>query len=468
MSRPASLTRRLTLLFVLVSSVVLLGLGWVLQAAVERHFVEMDRAAIESQLDVLERLFARAPDEAGMLDLEASVEAMFARNPQMNLSARTESGQTLLSTSAVRVPVDEQALASRRASSGLLTWREDDVPYRGMARRLQPEIEGMGDIIVSAAINISHHARFMERFNHTLWVFVLIAAVLSGLLGWWAARRGLTPLRTLQRRAARVTASQLDQRLPESRVPRELTALTHELNEMLARLEEAFDRLSAFSSDLAHELRTPVSNLLTQTQVVLSRCRDAESYREALISNAEELDRLSRMIADMLLLAKADHGLELPAVEPVALDEEIAELFDFYDALAEEEGVRLISEGRALIQGNRLMLRRALSNLLSNALRHSRRGGRVGVSIRDRGEEVELTVENEGETIPPDQLPRLFDRFYRGDPARTRDDAAGVGLGLAITRALVRAHRGEIRAQSGDGLTRFVVELPRSARAPAA
>ncbi len=466
MSRPASLTRRLTLLFVLVSSVVLMGLGWVLQAAVERHFIEMDRAAIEAQLDVLERLFARAPDEAGIAELEASVEAMFARNPEMNLSAWTDSGKVLLATSEINVPVDEHPL-EKGASTGVLTWREGDEPYRGMARRLQPEIDGVGDIVVSAALNIGHHARFMERFNRTLWMFVPIAALLSGLLGWWAVGRGLQPLRTLQRRAARVTATHLDQRLPESRVPRELIALTRELNDMLARLEEAFGRLSAFSSDLAHELRTPVSNLLTQTQVVLSRPRDAESYREVLMSNAEELERLSRMIADMLLLAKADDGLELPSVERVALDEEVAELFDFYDALAEEEGVRLVSEGRARIRGNRLMLRRALSNLLSNALRHARPGGRVGVFIRDREEGVEVTVENEGETIPRDQLPRLFDRFYRGDPARSRDAAAGVGLGLAITRALVRAHRGEIRAESGDGVTRFVVTLPRSARLPA-
>lgn len=467
MSRPASLTRRLTLLFVLVSSVVLLGLGWVLQAAVERHFVEMDRAAITSQLDVLERLFARAPDDAGMLDLEASLEAMFVRNPEMHLSARTESGQPLLSTSGVSVPVEDKTLAARRASTDLLTWREGDELYRGMARRLLPEIEGVGAIVISAAINISHHARFMERFNHTLWVFVAIAALLSGLLGWWAAQRGLTPLRTLQRRAAQVTASHLDQRLPESRVPRELTALTHELNVMLARLEEAFERLSAFSSDLAHELRTPVSNLLTQTQVALSRCRDAESYREVLISNAEEFDRLSRMIADMLLLAKADHGLELPSVETVQLDEEVTELFDFYDALAEEEGVRLVSEGRSRVQGNRLMLRRALSNLLSNALRHSRPGGQVGVFIRDRNGVVELKVENDGEAIPAEELPRLFDRFYRGDPARSRDDSVGVGLGLAITDALIRAHSGTIRAESADGVTRFVVELPRSAPKPA-
>lgn len=466
MNHPASLTTRLTLLFVLVSSAVLIGLAWVLHTAVERHFVEMDRGILQSKVEVLERLLSRPPAPEEMPALQQSVDAMFRSDPGLQLFVETTGGNVLLSSTQTAFPVDTIRALAEGETPGVFSWQVDQSRYRGLVKRIEPALAGIDPLIVAAAINIDHHERFMDRYSRTLIVFIPIATVFSGLLGWWAARRGLSPLRLIQERAAAVTASQLSQRLPEESVPRELTGLAHELNCMLDRLEEAFRRLSNFSSDLAHEMRTPVSNLLTQTQVALSRSRSSREYQEVLASSAEELDRLSRMISDMLFLAKTEIGMSIPSTQELRLHEEIADLFEFYDALAEEEGVSLSSSGRAVIRGNRSMLRRALSNLLSNALRHSRPGGHVGVFIHDRNGAVELTVENEGDTIPAEELPRLFDRFYRGDPARSRDDSAGVGLGLAITQALIRAHSGTIRAESGDGVTRFVVELPRSAPMP--
>ena len=466
MNHPASLTTRLTLLFVLVSSAVLIGLAWVLHAAVERHFVEMDRGILQSKVTVLERLLSRPPAQEELPALKQSVDAMFRSDPGLQLFVETTGGSVLLSSPETTFPVERMRALAEGEAPSVFSWQTGESRYRGLVKRIEPELADIDPLIVTAAINIDHHDRFMDRYSRTLFVFIPIATVLSGLLGWWAARRGLSPLRLIQERAAAVTASQLSQRLPEESVPRELTGLAHELNCMLDRLEEAFRRLSNFSSDLAHEMRTPVSNLLTQTQVVLSRSRSAAEYQEVLASSAEELDRLSRVISDMLFLAKTENGMSIPSTQELRLHEEIADLFEFYDALAEEEGVTLSSSGQAVIHGNRLMLRRALSNLLSNALRYSRSGGHVGVFIRDRNGAVELTVENDGETIPAEELPRLFDRFYRGDPARRRDDSAGVGLGLAITQALVRAHSGTIRAESGDGVTRFVVELPRSAPMP--
>lgn len=208
------------------------------------------------------------------------------------------------------------------------------------------------------------------------------AALACGLFGWFVVRRGLAPLRLLKEQASNVTASRLDTRLPETSIPVELTGLVQTLNQMLERLQDAFNRLSNFSSDLAHELRTPVTNLTTQTQVALSQPRDAQAYRETLASNAEEFERLSRMISDMLFLAKADHGLMLPSSETIELKQEIEGLLDFYDALAEERQVTLTVEGQGRITGDRLMLRRAISNLLSNALRHTPSDGRITVRIK--------------------------------------------------------------------------------------
>ena len=244
------------------------------------------------------------------------------------------------------------------------------------------------------------------------------------------------------------------------RSPSELEELARTLNAMLARLQDSFQRLSDFSSDLAHELRTPVSNLLTQTQVVLSKRRDVEAYQDVLASNAEEFERLSRIISDMLFLAKADNNLLTPSKDDVELSAEVNSLFEFYEALAEEKGLILTCHGQGNVAGDQLMLRRAINNLLSNAIRHSPQGGAIDVDIAaGDGGGTTLSVTNSGETIPPEHLPRLFDRFYRTDSSRQRF-SDGAGLGLAITRSILRAHRGEVAATSASGLTRFTLRFP--------
>jgi two-component system heavy metal sensor histidine kinase CusS len=242
-------------------------------------------------------------------------------------------------------------------------------------------------------------------------------------------------------------------------IPVELAEVAQTLNEMLARLEASFRRLSDFSSDLAHELRTPVSNLLTQTQVTLSKTRTLVEYQNVLASNAEEFERLSRTIADMLFLAKSDNDLIVPHRESVDMAAEVASLFEFYEALAEEKGLSLTSSGNGTAFGDRLMLRRAINNLLSNAVRHTPEKGRIAVNVASDGAGVALSVENTGEAIAPEHLPRLFDRFYRTDSAR-QHFAEGAGLGLAITRSIVRAHGGEVSASSAEGLTQFSIRIP--------
>jgi two-component system heavy metal sensor histidine kinase CusS len=231
---------------------------------------------------------------------------------------------------------------------------------------------------------------------------------------------------------------------------------------MLARLEDSFRRLSDFSSDIAHELRTPVSNLLTQTQVMLSRARTVDEYQDVLASNAEELERMAKMIADMLFLAKADNDLVMPNLETVDLRTEAEGLASFYEAVAEENGVTLTVDGNAAVSGDRLMLRRAIGNLLSNAFGHTPRGGFVRIRIGINEDRMAtIQVENSGETIPPEHLPRLFDRFYRADPSRKRL-ADGAGLGLAITRSIIQAHGGSVSVRSFKGITAFDLKISAS------
>jgi two-component system heavy metal sensor histidine kinase CusS len=208
-------------------------------------------------------------------------------------------------------------------------------------------------------------------------------------------------------------------------------------------------------------LRTPLSNLLTHTQVTLTRPRPIEDYREALHSNLEELQWMAQLVNDMLYLAKADHGLLMPKREPLELAQEADMLLEFFAPLAEDAQVTLSRVGGGHLEGDRSMLRRALSNLLDNALRFTPAGGEVRVQIVDQPKGLKLTVENSGAQISEDLLPRLFDRFYRADPARHEGSSEHAGLGLAITESIVRAHGGKIHCESENGWTRFVIELPK-------
>ncbi len=289
-----------------------------------------------------------------------------------------------------------------------------------------------------------------------IWLTVGLSALATALLGAWAARRGLRPLRQMGQVAASVSARSLTTRLPVAQMPEELAELATAMNAMLQRLDDAFQRLSAFSADIAHELRTPLSNLLTHTQVTLTRPRSLEEYREALHGNLEELQWMAQMINDMLFLAKADHGLLVPGQAPLVLHEEVDALLEYYAPLAEDSGVQMLREGEALLQGDRHMLRRALSNLLDNALRFTPAGGQIRVTL---GPGPRIGVANTGAAIEPAALPRLFDRFYRVDPARREGSSEHAGLGLAITRSIVQAHGGHIRAECADGWTRFVIDF---------
>jgi two-component system heavy metal sensor histidine kinase CusS len=284
-------------------------------------------------------------------------------------------------------------------------------------------------------------------------------AVMS-LMGWIAVRQGHAPLRDIVARMRRISADKLESVIPPDTVPRELSALAESFNDMLGRVDEAFRRLSHFNADIAHELRTPITNLMTQTQVALSRARTIDEYREILYSNMEEYERMAQMIGDMLFLAQTDNGARKAEASVVDLDAEAHGLFEYYEGWAEERGVTLKLKGTAKVTGDRLMLQRALGNLLSNAIRHTAAGRTVHVKLAATEDgSVRVTVENPGAEIPPEHLPKLFDRFYRVDASRQRS-GEGAGLGLAIVKSIVDAHGGKIEVTSADGRTAFQVVLP--------
>ena len=286
------------------------------------------------------------------------------------------------------------------------------------------------------------------------------AAPALAALGCLAPRRGLLPLPRFSAVVPTISAERLDKPLPEAGMPVELRELVSAFNGMLTRLEDSFRRLSEVSSDMAHELRTPLHNLLMQTQVTLSRERDAADYRATLQSNIEEFERLSRMVSDMLFLARADNREIVLKREHVELDKEVAKLLGFYEALAIDRGIRLEQSGAATVQSDRLMIQRALSNLLSNAIRYTPAGQAVTVAISQDAGHATVRVQNPGVQIPAGQLSKIFERLYRIDPSRREGNSDNVGLGLAITKSIVEMHGGRVEAESEAGRTCFTLTLP--------
>ncbi len=456
-----SITYRLTLLFAWVSTAVLLVLGLLIGNSVEHHFEEQDMEVLNGKLELTRHALEKVYSQSDLDALPQQLDDSLVGHHGLALVVVAPSGQTLFVTSGSEFPQTLLARNSELESSRPIIWKsKDGVPLRGISEMVQTGIEGEKPAVVAVATDISHHEHFMSSFRTTLWSVVVLAALITGLLGWMAAKRGLAPLHAIKREAAAITADRLHSRLPTESIPVELVDLAETLNQMLARLEDSFRRLTDFSSDIAHELRTPVSNLLTQTQVMLSRARTIDEYQDVLASNAEELERMAKMIADMLFLAKSDNNLVVPNLETVDLRAEAEGLASFYEAVAEENGVTLTIDGSATVSGDRLMLRRAMGNLLSNAFGHTPRGGYVRIRIGMNGDRMAtIEVENSGETIQPDHLPRLFDRFYRADPSRKRL-ADGIGLGLAITRSIIQAHGGLVSAKTVDGTTVFTLQTP--------
>ncbi len=456
-----SLTLRLALLYAASTLLILLSVGFYMIHVIDAHFAKQDEEEMRGKLELASRLIAKASQDNSFNQLPHQLDDALVGHHHLSL-ALFSGEQKVYGFGEAGYPAPLLANPSAKQDAAKAsTWTQGNAPYRGLALRLDTRMNGQ-PMTLAVAVETSHHRDFIDSVKLALWAVIALATLIALALGWGVTRAGLTPLRKTAQLATQISADHLDQRLPDDRVPPELEELTSSFNAMLDRLSGSFDRLSAFAADLAHEMRTPVNTLMMQTQVMLTQARTAEEYREVLASNLEEFERLARTIGDMLFLAKADNGLIVPTRERVDLVEEIHDLFEFYEALAEDNGIRLECTGAATIHGDRLMLRRALSNLLSNAIRHAPKSCTVNAGLSTADDKVIVTFDNPCSNIDQNHLDHLFDRFYRIDPAR-RDTGEGAGLGLAITRSIAQAHGGDVKAFLIPGGIRFELRLPKTA-----
>lgn len=341
----------------------------------------------------------------------------------------------------------------------LLIRREDGLVLRALATQIAAN-DVLPDSQLIVALDERTKLRTLAEFRLALAGVTVLGVLVAAGLGFAVARRGLSPVRSLAEQAATIEPGRLSQRLPVAELPEELRELGHSFNSMLERLQQAYQQMEAFNSDVAHELRSPLANLIGGTQLALSRERSSASYRETLESNLEELERLKIMVNDMLFLARADRGDRIDRNEEVELASEALRVVEYYESSLEEAGIRAQVNGMARVWADAGLIRRALSNLLSNAIRYTAGGDVIRISVERHANEVELSVENRGPVIDPAHLPHLFTRFFRGDAARTSIDHQHHGLGLAIVKAIARMHGGDAFATSAAGTTRIGLRLP--------
>jgi two-component system, OmpR family, heavy metal sensor histidine kinase CusS len=299
----------------------------------------------------------------------------------------------------------------------------------------------------------------LYKYQGPVLLVLIGGSVLMGMLGYGIARRGLTPVKAIGQQISRIEAHNLSERLDIGCSPRELHDIAVPVNRMLDRLERAFSRLSQFSSDLAHDMRTPLANIISASQITLSRERTMEEYETLIDSNIEECQRLQRMIETMLFLARVDHAKQPLKLGMLDCKGEFAKLTSYFEGIALNKSIQFVMDGATQVRADATMFRRAVSNLVSNALDHADAASEVALRAYRSGGYVAVAVTNNGHPIPPEHLGKIFDRFYRIDAAR-QGSAKNMGLGLAIVKSIMELHRGRVDVESRAGATTFTLYFP--------
>ena len=460
MSRPApagSLVARLVLLFVVGSAFIMAGAGYALYHALRIQLEASDITEMRGKAKVIELALRKVDNLASMAAAIERIRDLPVGHPRFAVGVRS-SGRWLLQPGA------ELAEAAAGPADAGAAYGYLEVESRGRSWLLHTVTHNWvgpepGSIAVVLSVETTETRKLLREHALVAALVALVGTAARAVLAWFVARRGLAPLAQVAARAGEVTARRLGNRLDLQDAPREVHGLADSINRMLERLEESFRALEQFSADIAHELRTPLNNLLLQTQVTLSRPRSAEEYHDALHSNLEELERLQRMVADMLFLARADRGMIELNLESIELLPEIESVVEYFEAAAAERTQHIVVRGAGMIHADRLMVRRAVTNLLSNAVRYSPRGGTIDVTIASDSEGCSITVSNPGEGIAPEELRRLFARFARRDISRGRE-VEGAGLGLAIVDSIMKLLGGAVQASAGGDTVTFALRFP--------
>lgn len=446
--RSPSITARLVAFYMVSTLLILLCTNWFQFKALSKDLDYEDNDFVLERIGSLRDIVARHPDA-----LKDQIPDDKPGQPARHLiRVQDAEGRTLLQSPQMSELAVE--LFPPAATAGEKVGRS--IKYRGADNRhylLNSAWAGRGGDphyrMVQVALDITDEDALMSKYLLRTATAVAIGLLLAAGLGILITRRGLKPLQEMAGKVARITEADLHQRVrTASTWPKELDPLTAALDAMLSRLEESFARLSEFSANLAHELRTPINNLRGEAEVALSRARSEEEYRRIIESSIEEYERLARMVGDILFLARPDRGHEKRLIDARQALETLAE---YYSNVAEEQHTSITVEGSGKICVDLNLFQRAVGNLISNALHYTPKQGRISLKIDpDPKGGVLISVADNGMGVEAAELPRVFDRFYRSPQARLVYNQ-GSGLGLAIVRSIMTLHGGSVSVQSVQG-----------------
>ena len=457
-----SLTSRLALLLGAFSFAIAAAVGWAMYRALAIQLVARDDAALLARVEQI-RTLLKDVDLLDMIHRKPQLFGNMLGNREALLILRYPGRQPLLEVNPGRTAVPD---ALPQGSEAALTPADvrhstdgSGTPFILVAATVRTSGDAQPLQIVSGRL-LTERTRMLSAYRDEIAVVALAAALLAALLTFAFVRRGLRPLRELAQRTASIGIRNLSTRLDDTQAPSELLPLVLSFNGMLDRLETSFAQLSQVSADMAHDLRTPIATLLGRTEVALTQRRNVDYYENLLGSNFEELQRLSTMTDNMLFLARTEHADQAVDLRSLDVADELARIANYFEGLAEERGLRLTVHGEGDVRADPALLRRALANLVANAVRHADSGTQIQLRAQQDDVATAISVENIGETILPRHLPRLFDRFYRVDAARGNSSDSN-GLGLAIVRGIMTLHQGAWSASSELGVTRFTIVFPR-------
>ena len=467
-SRGLSLAFRLTAWYSVTSFLLVSATTGLLYFGVAASLKKLSEQLLADELDVCRALVRERSGDAHALREEAEIDSAIRKYEKFYVRVLDERGRALATTPGMDRELSSSHIAREQAQyPGGIFWLESPggTPYRALVAKVPVDPNGGQTWTLQVAVDLTQEHDVLARHRVWVWAVVAAGAIFCPWVGFVIARRGTAPLRDVAETARHIGSSTLGDRIRAEGRPAEIADLANTFNAMLQRLEESFVRLSQFSADIAHELRTPVNNIRGEAEVALTRTRSADEYRDVLGSCLEEAVRLSEVIESLLFLARSDSPGNRLKRMPEDIGALLADVRDYYEAAASEMGVTLaVSGGHGVIGDvDRGLLQRAIGNLVSNALAHTQAGGSIAMNAREQADRIRIEIADTGAGISAEALPRVFDRFYRADPARART-SGGAGLGLAIVRQIVFLHGGEVQiaSQVGRGTTVSVV-LPQSA-----
>jgi two-component system heavy metal sensor histidine kinase CusS len=460
-----------TLAFRLTAWYVLAGLALVVFTTASLYFVlvtELKKSAdlfLADKIHVLRTMLRERPDDWDGLREEIELESAARRYQQFYIRLLDERNIPLLTTPGMAEQLDLLQLTAQTQSR---PGRAEDMKGRdGRLFLVMSAAAAVGSSAqtdtVQIAIDVSQQQALLARYRHRFWLILLGTLAIFPLVGYQIARRGIRPVREMATTARHISSTNLHERIQPEGYPSELASLAATFNQMLDGLEESFERISRFSADIAHDLRTPVNNIRGEAEVALARARTVDEYREALSSCLEEAVRLSDLIGDLLFLARAESPLAHLHRENLNVGELLSGIREYYEASAADRGVSLstvVPNEPVIAQLDRTLLQRAVGNLVSNALAHTPAGRSVVLGTSIEPAAVRIEVSDAGVGIPPEALPRVFDRFFRVDESRSQA-SGGTGLGLAIVQSIMLLHGGnvEIASKVGQG-TQVTLRVP--------